>query len=92
MREHEHDRKVDRLLGAIATGNLTLDELQRAVTDGRADAKRLGPRVESTSLDALAAGEEALERIKNAQGLSGISLAGQNPNHAKRNRDSALPC
>jgi hypothetical protein len=38
--------------------------LQRAVTDGREDVKRLGRRVEPTTLDALAAGEEALEKIK----------------------------
>jgi hypothetical protein len=64
MREHEHERKVDAVIGAIAKGNLTVDELQQAVTDGREDVKRLGQRVEPTTLDALAAGEEALEKIK----------------------------
>jgi hypothetical protein len=63
----EHERKIDVLIGSIATGNLTVDGLQRAVADGKAQIKRLGPRVEQTSLDALAAGEEALVRIEREQ-------------------------
>jgi hypothetical protein len=60
----EHERKVDVLFASIAKGNLTVNQLQRAVADGKADVKRLGHRVEPTTLDALAAGEEALERIE----------------------------
>ena len=60
----EHERKIDVLFASIAKGNLTLNQLRRAVADGKADVKRLGHRVEPTTLDALAAGEEALERIE----------------------------
>jgi hypothetical protein len=63
----EHERKIDVLLASIATGDLTVDGLQRAVADGKAQVKRLGPRVEQTTLDALAAGEEALEWIEREQ-------------------------
>lgn len=60
----EHERKIDALFNSIARGNLTVDQLHRAVADGKADIKRLGPRIEPTALDAIAAGEEALERIE----------------------------
>ena len=60
----EHERKVDVLFASIAKGNLTLNQLQHAIADGKADVKRLGHRVEPTTLDAIAAGEEALERIE----------------------------
>ena len=63
----EHERKIDVLIGSIATGNLTVDGLQRAVADGKAQIERLGPRVGQTSLDALAVGEDALERIEREQ-------------------------
>lgn len=59
----EHERKIDVLVGNIARGNLTRDQLKRAVKIGRADAARLGKRIESTSLDAIAAGEETLQRL-----------------------------
>jgi hypothetical protein len=62
--EHEHERKVDAVLASIARGDLSVDGLQHAVADGKAQVKRLGPRIEPTTLDALAAGEEALERIR----------------------------
>ncbi len=61
---NEHERKVTCLLGHIARGSLTLDQLRRAVADGKADVKRLGRRVEPTTLDGLAAAEEALDRIE----------------------------
>jgi hypothetical protein len=60
----EHERKVDVVVASIATGRLTVNQLQRAVADGKADVQKLGHRVEPTTLDALAAGEEALERIE----------------------------
>jgi hypothetical protein len=66
MRKEEHECKVDAVLSHIATGKLTLDDLERAVTGGRSDVERLGRRVEPTTVEALAAGEEALERIKTA--------------------------
>ena len=67
MIEHERERKVDAVLASIAIGDMTFDELKRAVADGKAQVKRLGPRIEPTMLDALAAGEEALERIEREQ-------------------------
>jgi hypothetical protein len=63
----EHERKITVLLASIAKGDLTFDQLQRAVADGRADVTRLGRRVEPTTLDAIAAGEEALGRIEREQ-------------------------
>ena len=60
----EHERKITVLLASIAQGNLTFDQLQRAVADGKADVTRLGHRVEPTTLDAIAAGEEVLDRIE----------------------------
>lgn len=73
----EHERKIDVLLASIATGDMTVDGLYRAVADGKAQVKRLGPRIEQTTLDALAAGEEALERIEREQSkyeLSQVTL------------------
>jgi hypothetical protein len=67
MIEHEREQKVDAVLASIATGDLTFDGLKRAVAEGKAQVKRLGPRIEPTTLDALAAGEEALERIEREQ-------------------------
>jgi hypothetical protein len=64
MAAHERERKVDAVLASIATGNMTFDGLKRAVADGKAQVKRLGSRIEPTTLDALAAGEEALERLE----------------------------
>lgn len=75
MTEHEHERKVDAVLASIATGDMTFDGLKRAVADGKAQVKRLGPRIEQTTLDALAAGEEAVKRIERQQlKLSRIDL------------------
>lgn len=65
--EHERERKVDAVLSHIARGDLTFDDLKRAVAGGRAQVSRLGPRIEPTTLDALAAGEEAVERIEREQ-------------------------
>jgi hypothetical protein len=71
----EHERKVDAVLASVATGDLTFDGLKRAVADGRAQVRRLGSRIEPTTLDALAAGEEALKRIEGEQSkLSQIYL------------------
>jgi len=67
MTEHERERKVDAVLASIATGDMTFDGLKRAVEDGRAQVRRLGARIEPTTLDALAAGEEALKRIEGEQ-------------------------
>ncbi len=60
----EHERKVEALLARVARGALTVDQLHRAVAEGKADVRKLRRRAEPTTLDALAAGEETLERIK----------------------------
>lgn len=65
--EHEHERKVDAVLAYVATRGLTFDGLKRAVADGNGQVRRLGSRIESTTLDALAAGKEALDRIEREQ-------------------------
>jgi hypothetical protein len=65
--DYERERKVDRVLSQVAKGDLTFDRLKRAVADGKAQVKSLGPRIEPTTLDALAAGEEAVERIEREQ-------------------------
>jgi len=59
-----HERKIAVLLASIAQGNLTVKQLKRIVADGQARVKRLGAgNVEQKTLDAIRAGEEALERI-----------------------------
>jgi hypothetical protein len=65
--DYEREQKVDRVLGQVAKGDLTFDRLKRAVTDGKAQVKRLGSRIEPTTLDALAAGEEAVNRLEREQ-------------------------
>jgi len=64
----EHERKIAVLLASIAQGNLTVNQLRRIVTDGKARVKRLGAgNVEQKTLNAIAAAEEALERIARAR-------------------------
>ncbi|MGH9849026.1 MAG: hypothetical protein ACREBD_04135 [Blastocatellia bacterium] len=65
--EHEHERKVDAVIAYVATGGLTFDGLKGAVAKGREQVMRLGSRIEPTTLKALAAGEDALERIEREQ-------------------------
>ncbi len=60
----EHERKVEALLARVARGALTVDQLHRAVADGKADVKKIGRRIEPTTLDALAAAEDALGQIE----------------------------
>lgn len=62
--DYERERKVDRVLSQVAKGDLTFARLKRAVADGRAQVRRLGARIEPTTLDALAAGEEAVKRLE----------------------------
>jgi len=63
----EHERKVGNLILSVAQGMLTPKQLRRAVEAGKADAKRLGPRIEQTALEALAAGQEALECVEETE-------------------------
>jgi ParB-like chromosome segregation protein Spo0J len=59
-----YERKIAVLLASIAQGNLTVNQLKRIVADGQARVERLGAgNVEQKTLDAIRAGEEALERI-----------------------------
>jgi hypothetical protein len=60
-----HERKIAVLLTSILQGNLTVAQLRRVVEDGKAQVKKLGPgRAGKKQIAAIAAGEEALARIK----------------------------
>ena len=61
----ERERKIAVLLTSILQGNLTVSQLRRRVSDGKAQVEKLGPsRVKRSQLDAIAAAEEALKQIK----------------------------
>ena len=71
--EHERERKVRAVLRHIATGDMTYDSLRQAVVDGQAEVERLGPHVEPATVEALAAGKEALTWIERAQSELGLN-------------------
>jgi hypothetical protein len=62
---NEHERKIAVLLTSILQGNLTVTQLRRVVADGKTHVNNLGPgRASKTQHNAIAAGEEAIERIE----------------------------
>jgi hypothetical protein len=60
----ERQRKIAILLTSILHGSLTVAQLRRRITDGKASLPRLAPAQRARTLEATSIAEETLERIE----------------------------